>query len=237
MTPEKLLKLSPSKFYRLYLRRQRYWREWFSLVCSDWNRRFLKLFKCLLPICIVAFIMLTSVVAGDGTNDAFLMKELVARVQADLPKALAAYHEIEKLAGGIQKASIKNRLEEDTSFLYAFLFIKYGHLYKIDPTLVAAVAHEESEFNPKAVSSARAKGLMQVHQPTWRLSDKDLFDPEKNIKMGSRILFILKNSNPHTFLQRYVGAKENVEEGERYERAVKSKQKVISRLSKSQDTK
>ena len=126
-------------------------------------------------------------------------------------------------------------MEEDTSFLYAFLFIKYGHQYKIDPTLVAAVAHEESEFNYKAVSPAKAKGLMQVHQPTWRLSDKDLFDPEKNIKMGSRILFILRNSNPHTFLQRYVGAKENIQEGERYARAVKSKQKVIARLSKIQN--
>jgi hypothetical protein len=206
-------------------------RDWISIIWNNWNRKILKVFKYFIPVCVIGFIMLTSVVAGDGTNSTYLINEAIMGVQADLPKALAAYHEIEKLAGGIQKASTKNRLEEDTSFLYAFLFIRYGQQYRIDPTLLAAVTHEESEFNHKAVSSSRAKGLMQIH-PVWRLSDKDSFDPEKNIKMGSKILFILRNSDPKSFLQKYVGVKENIEEGVRYEKAVKSKQAVIAKLSK-----
>ncbi len=232
MTP-RLSQIHKSKLYRHYLLQHGYCREWFSIVRSEWNARVLKVFKYLLPVYIIGFIMLTRVVAGDGTNDVYMMKELLARVQTDLPKILEAYHAIEELSGGIQKASTKNRLDDDKSFLYAFLFTIYGNKYRIDPALLAAVAHEESEFNPKAVSSERAKGLMQIHQPTWGLSDKDLFNPEKNIKMGAKILFILRNSNPQDFLQKYVGAKENKKEGKRYERAVKTKQLVISKLSRS----
>jgi soluble lytic murein transglycosylase-like protein len=59
------------------------------------------------------------------------------------------------------------------------------------PQLVLAVIDVESAFDPFAVSSAGAVGLMQV-MPFWPtelgLSRKDLIDVELNIRMGTSIL-------------------------------------------------
>ena len=59
------------------------------------------------------------------------------------------------------------------------------------PQLVLAVIDVESAFDPFAVSSAGAVGLMQV-MPFWPgelgLSARDLIDVELNIRMGTSIL-------------------------------------------------
>jgi soluble lytic murein transglycosylase-like protein len=59
------------------------------------------------------------------------------------------------------------------------------------PQLVLAVIDVESAFDPFAVSSAGAVGLMQV-MPFWPrqlgLSNKDLIDVELNVRMGVSIL-------------------------------------------------
>ena len=59
------------------------------------------------------------------------------------------------------------------------------------PQLVLAVIDVESAFDPFAVSSAGAVGLMQV-MPFWPrdlgLTNKDLIDIELNVRMGTSIL-------------------------------------------------
>ncbi len=59
------------------------------------------------------------------------------------------------------------------------------------PQLVLAVIDVESAFDPFAVSSAGAVGLMQV-MPFWPnelgLTTKDLIDVELNVRMGTSIL-------------------------------------------------
>jgi hypothetical protein len=59
------------------------------------------------------------------------------------------------------------------------------------PQLVLAVIDVESSFDPFAVSSAGAVGMMQV-MPFWPrelgLTTRDLLDVELNIRMGSSIL-------------------------------------------------
>ncbi len=59
------------------------------------------------------------------------------------------------------------------------------------PQLVLAVIDVESAFDPFAVSSAGAIGLMQV-MPFWPnqlgLSTRDLLDVELNVRMGTSIL-------------------------------------------------
>jgi soluble lytic murein transglycosylase-like protein len=69
-----------------------------------------------------------------------------------------------------------------------------GRFYNIDPLLLLAVMKVESTFNPRAVSSAKAKGLMQVlpkaHPEKIALIggvDK-LYIPHLNVKMGAQIL-------------------------------------------------
>lgn len=67
---------------------------------------------------------------------------------------------------------------------------KHPHLME-RPQLVLAVIDVESGFDPFAVSSAGAVGLMQV-MPFWPnqlgLSRRDLIDVELNIRMGTAIL-------------------------------------------------
>ncbi|MGA8259778.1 MAG: lytic transglycosylase domain-containing protein [Arenicellales bacterium] len=57
--------------------------------------------------------------------------------------------------------------------------------HDVDPALVKAIVQAESAFNPDAVSSSGARGLMQVLPETAsRFSVHDLADPRQNLKAG-----------------------------------------------------
>ncbi len=71
----------------------------------------------------------------------------------------------------------------------------YAAEYQLDPARVASVIYCESSFQPEAVSSAGARGLMQIMPETgeWialkldeadAYADDDLFDPDTNIRYG-----------------------------------------------------
>lgn len=66
--------------------------------------------------------------------------------------------------------------------------------YRIPSALVRAVMHAESAFNPHAISSVGASGLMQLMPPTAsEMYVKDIFDPKDNIEGGVRYLRVLAN--------------------------------------------
>ena len=59
----------------------------------------------------------------------------------------------------------------------------------VDAALVKAVARAESNLDPNAVSSAGAKGLMQLMDGTARsLGVRDSFDPAQNVAGGTHYL-------------------------------------------------
>lgn len=59
----------------------------------------------------------------------------------------------------------------------------------VDPALLEAVARQESNFNPKAVSPAGAQGLMQIIPSTQQmLGVTDPFDPEQSANAGAKYL-------------------------------------------------
>ena len=64
-----------------------------------------------------------------------------------------------------------------------------AQIYDLDPTLIKAVIHAESNFNPFAVSHAGAQGLMQLMPQTANDMDlDDSFHPSNNILSGSKLL-------------------------------------------------
>jgi soluble lytic murein transglycosylase-like protein len=67
-------------------------------------------------------------------------------------------------------------------------------LYQIPEQLVRAVIKVESDYDPRAVSIAGARGLMQLMPDTAdRLQVRDINDPRENIFGGVRYLRILAN--------------------------------------------
>ena len=67
-------------------------------------------------------------------------------------------------------------------------------LYQIPEDLIRAVIMVESGYNPRAVSKADARGLMQLVPSTAsRMLVDDVFDPRQNIFGGVRYLRVLAN--------------------------------------------
>jgi soluble lytic murein transglycosylase len=70
---------------------------------------------------------------------------------------------------------------------------KYAKIYELEKSMVNAVIFCESHFETEAVSSANAKGLMQITDETgWWVAQQmgmnpdliDLSDPDTNIRIG-----------------------------------------------------
>ncbi len=69
------------------------------------------------------------------------------------------------------------------------LIRRYCSHYDVDADLVQAVMEVESDFEPQAVSTKGAQGLMQIMPETQQdLGLRDPFDPEANIEAGVRYL-------------------------------------------------
>jgi soluble lytic murein transglycosylase-like protein len=67
-------------------------------------------------------------------------------------------------------------------------------LYQIPEELIRAVIQVESNFDPRAVSPANARGLMQlIPETAERMMVTDIFDPRQNIFGGVRYLRVLAN--------------------------------------------
>lgn len=72
--------------------------------------------------------------------------------------------------------------------------LEAADLYQIPESLVRAVIRVESDYDPRVVSSAGAKGLMQLMPSVVKdMRVRDVWDPRENILGGTRLLRILAN--------------------------------------------
>lgn len=84
---------------------------------------------------------------------------------------------------------------------------KYCKKYNLNLARVLATVHTESQFNPMAISSSNAIGLMQLvpiygAREAYRFvygidaipREEFLYNPENNIKLGCAYIYLLKNN-------------------------------------------
>jgi soluble lytic murein transglycosylase-like protein len=78
--------------------------------------------------------------------------------------------------------------------LFHPIIIQTSSRHQVDPAIVKAIIMAESGYNPRAISKAGAKGLMQLMPKTAQdLGVEDSFNPQQNISGGVRYFKQLMN--------------------------------------------
>lgn len=103
---------------------------------------------------------------------------------------------------GMYEKSVREYELSTHPLMYSDIVEKYADEYGLDKYVIYAFIKTESSFDPDAVSSTGARGLMQLMETAFdwvkfRLGDgddvtyDDMFDPETNIRYGSYMVSYL----------------------------------------------
>ncbi len=223
MNFDRMIRMDPKLLYRRYLFRTGNFREWMNVWICKLNRFILCRMKRYCVILAVLLNLFAYSQVADGTNYGLLVGRSVNLIKRNIGVYMKAYVDIEKLAESIGAAAGVTNADE--GFVYAFLITKWSREFGFDPLEVAAVALTESQFDPKAVSPKDARGLMQIHRPSWEMDD--YFNTEKNIRKAMKILYMYRNSQPDSYLKLYYGDKG--EEGVSYVRKVRGNYEKLAK--------
>jgi hypothetical protein len=134
-------------------------------------------------------LVLASVLAasGQGGGGAALMPSFT-------PGLLRNYGSVQPSVPGVkeQKSGLQGTSRADAGI--DEMISRAADKYNIDPALLKAVAKVESGFNPLAVSSSGAMGLMQLMPETAAsLGVRDPFNVGENLEAGARYLKSMLN--------------------------------------------
>jgi len=121
--------------------------------------------------------------------------------------------------------------------------VHYGAPVDLDPDLVLAVIEAESAGDPKAVSRAGARGLMQLMQRTAEETAQkaglpapepdDLFDPHLNVQLGTLYLAWLRrlfDDDPRLYIAAYNAGPGNVDKW-RLQNPTLSSEQIIDQVA------
>jgi len=144
---------------------------------------------------------------------------------------------------------MNRRQEEWTSLVVAKALVDHVHWerYRFASeehrlnflSVLMGIIRVESGFNPAAVSNKNARGLMQVHWPTWKQhfsSPEQAHDLNKNLSVGTGILRLYmrqSNNNLRLALYKYLGTKDDRYADRVIEGAMTFKMSVLSNPLKS----
>lgn len=118
--------------------------------------------------------------------------ELKAKVEEEIKLREELFTTLRKSASLLRKYN--PRLDGVTAFKYACKIYECSK-YPITPELLTALIVVESSANHIAVSRKGAVGLTQVMPQVWQYQRKELFNPYKNIEVGSKILKYYMNKH------------------------------------------
>jgi SLT domain-containing protein len=140
--------------------------------------------------------------SAGNSNQQLLFTYFLCRLYATIGEYLKSIQLASKIESKIQQS-------DEHSFPYVLETVKYPLAYwdiikkqadqhNLDPLLVAGIIRQESAYDPEAVSSANAKGLMQVIPKTGRrvaskiglknFETSQLYEPDINILLGTTYL-------------------------------------------------
>lgn len=140
-------------------------------------------------------------------------KEAIEKELADANVILAPIRDkINKGASYILKKH--KHLDADAAYRFAYREMVESLNSGMPFVTGLAISGKESEFKPKAVSyTGCCYGIKQIHLRVWSkekpgLQLEDLYDPDKNIKLGYTILreYFDKTGSVSAALQRYYGS-------------------------------
>ena len=112
-------------------------------------------------------------------------------VRTGAPPAVTALDRAESRAESepVATITVTTEFRLPPHLAYETLIQEAAALHDVDPSLVRAVVRAESGFDPLAVSTAGAQGLMQLLPEVGaELGVTDAFDPRQNIFAGVRYL-------------------------------------------------
>jgi soluble lytic murein transglycosylase-like protein len=188
-----------------------------AAATPHWTRKMLTLAMLMASISALALLLherygaqwLESVYAAVESEAKAVSNRVLAPPPAPAAHPDAARHEA--LAEFLAK---RYKVSQDVTLEFVQIAHAEAARVNLDPLLIMAVIAVESRYNPIAESGVGAKGLMQIIPKFHgdKLAEfggeKAVFDPESNIRVGTRILreYLSRTGNLGIALQMYAGA-------------------------------
>lgn len=135
----------------------------------------------------------------------------IAKAEASFEDRFAA--EVWLLEQSKRLQRVASHIPEDERLKILRLVHQEATKFELNPMMVLALIQVESDFDHYAISSAGARGLMQV-MPFWKLElgkpEDSLFDIQTNLRYGCAILSLYldkENQDSTLALARYNGSR------------------------------